>query len=360
MPDTQSFHPTNPSFREIFLKTLANDDTLPYKLKCVGFAFILYAFGAFTTLMTNTFSKFIIDYAFLATTVAGGLTLCLIVSACKQIDLTIANLDPAFKHSEKEEFARFLQETNDCRFAVLWYHLLSISFSAFFAILSFLGVIGPPWVKAIDPASKGINLAYYMLWCAVMGYGVGVALYLLKYYSSTIHAYSERFLTSERINLLIPTFEMSGLRPLGKLSLRFSIACSVPTFAILVTVFSHYMGEGAFLLSKPAYGALTVAYAGILILVFFFPLRQSHRVLVQAKKNAIVHLDKMIQPVIDSNNINDTETLLNLNGICLIRERVLKKSSWPVDLDTLVRFLATVIFPIVGGALLQTLLEGLL
>ena len=340
------------------MKTLAKGSTISYRLKCLGIAFLLYTIGIFATGATNTFSQYVNDVTFMATTVAGGLTLCFVVSASKQIDPTIRQLDQALKHSETKDFARFLKEVNDDRLAVRWYYLLAMGFSAFFAVLGVLGVIGPPWVKFVDPQQRSINLAYYVSWCAVMGYGVGVGLYLLRYYSSAINSYSKRFLTPEKIDLLDPINEKSGVKALGKLALWFSTACTMPSIAILVTIFVSYRrGEELWLLRSSPHVMLVLVYTGILIFIFFFPMRQSHRALVKAKQNTIRSLDKIIKSTLDLRTSGDSEALLKLNSILLLRERVEKTSSWPLNLGIFVKFLATVFFPMVGGAVLQLYLE---
>lgn len=356
--DSELLHPTNPSFPELFLKTLAKGGTISYRLKCLGTAFLLYAIGLFTTRATNTFYQYVNDLTFLATTVAGGLTLCFVVSASKQIDPTIRQLDKTVKHSETKEFERFLKEVNGDGSAVKWYYLLAIGFSVFFAVLGVLGIIGPSWVKFVDPQQRSINLAYYVLWCAVMGYGVGVALYLLRYYSLVINSYSKRFLKPEKINLLDPVNEKSGVKTLGKLALWFNTACTMPTIAILAAIFVSYRrGEELWLLKNLPHAMLVLIYTGILILMFFLPMRQSHHVLIKAKQYRIKSLDNAIQSTFDLRASDDSEALVKLNSILLLRERVEKTPSWPLNLGIFVKFLATVFFPMVGGAVLQLYLE---
>jgi hypothetical protein len=359
MHDTGSLDPTDPSFPELFLRNLARDGTFSHNVKCMGFALMLYTVGLFIALVTGVLPQYINNYSFLATTVAGGLTLCLMIWASKEIDPVIMQVSSTAKVSESEKFMRFREETKSNQSAVKWYYLLSIGFSLLFAILALLGFIGPSWIysSSLSIQCRNINLGYYMSWCAIMGYGTGVALNLLRYYSSLVDSYSKRFLTPENVNLLGTVSEKSGLRPLGKLALKFSFACTMPTMAVFVTAISHYLDTGTLLLSKMPYGALVMVYTGILVFVFLFPLRHSHYVLARAKKNALKSLDDMVESIASSGVQNDLEALLKIHGIRSIRERITGTPSWPLNLGIFVRLLVTVLTPMIGGALLQIYLE---
>lgn len=353
----ETLHPTDPSFPAPFLNTFGNDGVLSYKVKCVSIGFMLYVLGAFVTIASNTFPEYIKDYVYFVCPITGGVTLCLIIHACKQINPTIVELDQTVQHSKKKEFKQFVHKINHDRFGILLYYVFTLGFSTTFAILGYTGVIGPPWVKAVSQSSAYINRIYYILWCAAMGYILGCGLNRLIYYSFVIDVYCKKFVLPEKINMFIPRTKTSELQPLGMLGLRFNIACTMPTVLILTAVVKVYLEGRVLLLTRPIYAIMTVVYLAILILIFFFPLRNSHYTLKKAKEGTINHLNTLTKQVADAGVPNDPEGLAKLNSIYLTVERIKKTTTWPLNFDLLVKLLATIMFPIVGGAILQILFE---
>lgn len=357
MLDEEVLHPTKPSFPEFLLKCFGNNGVLSYKTKCVSIGIILYVLGALTTLSSNSFYGFLNDYAFFVNTIVGSITFCAIVRSCKKMNATFAQLDKTIEHSKDKRFGDFVNEIDRNPMSALWYYVPSVGFAILFAIFGYSGIIGPPWVKEVTLEARIVNHSYYILWCAVMGFILGVALNRLFYYSSAIHKFCTRFVVPEKIRFLIPE-EAGGLKPLGNLALSFCVACTIPSLAIFVTNVKTYI-EGDPLFNRPIYVLMMVIYVSILSIVAFFPIKASHNTLREAKQIVIGQLDELIVKTEKEVTHTNPEGFLTLNSIVSMRDRASKAPIWPLNISLFIKFLTTILFPLIGGALTQVWFEYL-
>jgi len=189
----------------------------------------------------------------------------------------------------------------------------------------------------------------------VNGYILGVILNRLKYYNSIIHRYSTEFLTPEKINTLIPR-EINGLKPLGRLAYIFIIVCTIPSVSILITNIKTYI-EGNWLFGRPLYMAMMVIYMIILIFLFFFPIRASHYTLQKAKNRDIHQLNEMVKQIACHGIPINPEGCIIYNNLILTKERIMKMPTWPLNASLFIKLLATILFPLIGGTIIQIIFE---
>jgi len=355
-------YPTNPSFPEVLLKTLGNNGRLSYKIKSISFLFILYSMGLFVTVTTNTLDLYIKDYPFFVQTIICGITFYAIIDCLKEINSTFSQLNHIMG-TRKKEFNYFIDKVNSSSNAVYFYYLYTLGLGIIFPLLGYYIFIGPDYVNMASQNIKYINRIYYLTYLAIMGYGIGCVLNRLIYYSSVIHKYCKKFLLPEKLNMLNP-IEMDKLKSLGVLAFKFTFACTIPTIVILTNIFRVYTERGPtatreILYNYPIYAILIVTYVVILVLVFFLPIRMSHDTLIKAKKRGLEHINDMFKQITQKMKTINPEELQTLNNIIITHKRVSQTPTWPLNLGLFVKLLTTVLFPLIGGTILQLSFEYL-
>ncbi len=356
----QALDPLNPSFPEYFLRIFGNKGILPYQVKCLSLGPALYFLGLVVAYFSNTLYDFIIDYGFLANSIISSITFCAIIYACHQINPTLAELDSVIKHSQNEEYAKFLKAADDEEKVLspkFWYYFYVLITPSILVLFACLGLIGPPWLVTNGGIAARL---YYLFWLIVMGITAGVSISRIGYYAFTINDYCERFVLPKRINFLVPN-QVDGLKPLGSLALKFNIALVIPSLIVLIFFFrTVYVLPEIYAPRAPVYTLILLAYVVVLIFVFIFPLRNAHKSLLNGKKETIKKIQEKTAKFEAEGAIEDLEKLGAIGSNLAAYTIVKKMGTWPINFQTLVSAFATVLFPLIGGVVLQILFETLL
>jgi len=357
------FDMTIPSYPAPFRSWLVRSGSISYKFKCLSIGPFLYIVGTLTTLATNTFHEFVLDYAFLLGCIISSVALCGIVYGCKQISPTINQLDETVEHSKDTRFKNFIFEmTNEGSWCGVrnryWYYSHAFGLAVLVAISAYLGFIGPPWVKDVSQRFGWINHFYFFgFWAPVMGYILGLGFELAWMYADSINRYCSGFVKADKIKLY-PLEGSGGLKALGKLAVKINIACVTPMVYILVVLFKTWTERGTTLMGNPLYLSMLAIYATVLALVFFYPIMPAHKALVSAKAKAKDCLNRMAKQSFGQGVFVDSpENCILLSSILSSRQSLNKVSTWPLDLRLSIWSMSTILFPLIGGAILQIWFE---
>jgi len=365
MSDIVSLTPTNVQFPEIILRVLGNNGRLSYKIKCLAFGLLLYLVGLFITTLTNTNHIYLSDYPWLIKNLVSGFTFYAIIRALHQINPTLLMVSYSLYNYNETKYIKFVENINKDKNAGLFYHIFTLVSSFIFSMLSIFMFIGPYWVQpTLSSRVFIINKSYYVIVQAILGYGIGVVLNRLFYYFKLMNKYFYQILTPESINLIVPK-KGGFLHPIGELSLKFTIACTIPSVIIIYRVSTEYLKIGIdgiinIIQVKPVYILMVFTYLIILIIVFFYPIRRSHYILISAKEVAIHYVDDIINEIIQSNKRDELEKLRTLNDVITTRERINKTSTWPINPSLIFKITSILLFPffsLIVSILLQIYLE---
>lgn len=358
---SSEFDITLPPYPAPFRRRLASNGILSYKVKCLSIGPILYILGALTTLATDTFHEYINDYAFFVACMILSVSFCGVVYACKQISPTINDLDKTDEHSKNSEFRGFINFATQEGY---WYHirdrywnyLHTFGLSALSVIVAYLGIVGTPWVREVGLNARQVNHVYYMFWAAIMGYIVGLAFELTWGYSYVINRYCQDFIQVDNIRLL-PLEEAGGLKPLGKLAFRINIASALPTIYGLTVIFKEWTEKGTTLLDKPFQLFILVVYVPVLTLIFLYPIYPAHKKILEAKQKAKENLSDMIKRTFTIRTLDNLESYDSLNSLLSTHSNLRRVSTWPLSLRLSIGSAVTILFPLIGGVILQIWFE---
>lgn len=345
---------------------IINDGRLPYKVKCFSLGIMLYALGLLVTRVSDTFELFFLDYGFFAMSMGSSLTLLGIIYACKQINPTLNLLDKTIHHSEHDRYEEFLnsakheewldtlvQPTTSKLSPFHWYILHIASPIVLLLVLGCLHLIGPCWVKDIQLFSTKwyINFSYYLFWLAFVGYIIGISLNRLGYYAFLINDYCRIFICSPKKKLDFRNSKViEGLRPIGKLALKFNFALSfAPTLVMIIILTRDWLQHQSSVLISPIHVAMLVTYSIFLVFIFFFPIKSIHDTMVTAKKEALEDVQLKIEESI--------EKIRDLGAALIVKKQIEITSTWPYDMGLFAKIVGTVLFPVLAGAILQFMFE---
>ncbi len=352
------YDPANPPFSEPLLKLIGNDGILSYRVKCIAIGPLFYLVGLLVTLLSGTFAIFVSDYAFCIACLMSGVNLYVILHACKQVDSTIGELNNILHYTTDEKFSSFINwaKNESPRRYYLWVIIPVL----FLVIAGTLGYIGPPWVKEVQLSAYLPNKMYYLSWCILMGYLLGVGFNRINRYAHTIYNFSAMFCKPSRIKIFSQD-GLGGLRPLTKLALKINMATALPGFVGVVYLMKSWTERGYPIIALPSYALMAFVYFIVLVCIFIFPLWPVHKAMVTAKNRAQKQIDNIVEKIefsdVDKIDIDSVDLL---SKTLSIREKISKMSTWPLNFGLFIKFVTTGICPIIVGALIQIFLERLI
>ncbi len=347
---------TRPPYPAFFLRVFGNDGVLSYKAKCISTGFILYAIGLGVNIVSGTWPAFINDIGFLTNSILVGIVIFGVFAVCNQIDSTLRTIDKVVGHSQKKRFISFLEKWNGEPVWFVreryWYHFHTLSLTILVALWSYTGVIGNyGWVIETTP-----NSLYHIFWSGTVGYISGVAVNRFGNYTFLINEYCELFLDPEKLNLIYPKTR-KAFESLGRLALRADLVLAIPTIAILINSLSYWWKTGLILpFSSFSHLFMMASYACTLIFVFFFPLKNAHKFLVQIRTRAIERVEADLSLVF-AKKTERTDSYSTIDSLLSIHDRLDKMSTWPLNLKSAMSASVIFLLPVLTGAVFQLILE---
>ncbi len=364
MTGNHEFDLSVPQFPAPFRRFLVEDGILSYKYKILGFPPFLFILGALITLATNTFHVYIVDWGVYVIVIVASVSLFGIVYVCKQVDDTLSELDKTFEHSKNEEFKGFIDEIKSertwCSIPYrYWYYLHTYGLAAGFLTAYSIGLWGSrSWGGNVDPTAGLVNDIFAFILISILGYWVGLGFNLAWEYAYYVNKYCKGFVKAENVELL-PSEDAGGLKPLGKLALTMDIAVATPALWAFALYHAMWM-EGTFLASLPVNLAYLGIYCIVLAIVFFYPISPLHTTLVKAKRTRTEKVGSKIKQVFREEKLDSLESYRFISDLLSTHSALRKAPTWPLDLRMSIGTAVTILFPLIGGAILQIWFEVLL
>lgn len=363
MPISYEFDVSVPPFPAPLRKWLVNGSNT-YKIKCLSIGPLLYILGVLITYNTNTLNEFINDFIPLIACIVSSITLFGIVYATKQIGPVIKELDKRIEHSRKKRFQDFIlnikYERSWCYIPNrYWYylHTYGLALSLLIAI-HITGNFGrlPSWVVIADGDAQWVNYLYFLLAITLIGFFAGLAADLAWEYAYHIHTYCNDFVNVDSIKLYPPE-EAGGLKPLGKLAFKMNIAVVTPVFYVLSWLYKLWAIEGKTILATPTSLLYLLMYVLFLATIFIYPIYPAHKALVKAKVKEITHIDELIRQNCGTGSLSNPQKYELLNNLLVTRNNLNKFLTWPLDVRLSIGSAISILFPLIGGAILQIWFE---
>lgn len=345
-------------FTEFLLSTVCRDGKLSYKIKCVGLGVILYLIGVIASFESGTLQKFLFYFPFVAVFIVLSGTLIALTSFFRKIDDSILQLEKIIcsDRIELDEFIEGAQSGKHISFAgAFWYYFTGIAFGILGFLFSYFVVIReqtviPPWLIMSEP---GILIYYLALW-AFISFLVGCLWNKIVVGIMILREYSKKFVTADKIMPLNPD-KTGGLSILGRVALELDIALAIPALSIAV-----YLIAGV-PLTNPVVTGLILLYTAGLAVVFFLPLSSAHDAMLEAKERELLKIDGIFRKIYAKISAHkeplDPKLLEELRDIYFLYEKVKKMVVWPLDIGLILKYLFTVLFPIISGVTTEFVLK---
>lgn len=382
-----------PTFRVFLLRIFGNDTEfklwgktrlLPYAVKCWVFGIFLYLPGLIISYIEgpNVSADFITNFGFLVASIIVGIALWALVRFFREVDCTIRRLDVVFLRSNKADIERFFDEVRTTMYkgtalarpSPFWYYLESFGGAFIGFALSYFGIIYPKWVQPVlHPTASLLPTLYLHVWCTIVAYVIGVAVWRTGGAVWAIREYCKRFIVPEKIVALSPD-KTGGLKILGDLALKLDIGVAIPSVVVLA-----YMSEGPVLASifpgpaPPPSGpflnifgiCLTTIYTIFLAGVFFLPLSPAHNAMLEGKNNALQEINVMFRTIYSmikeryfhTEQFKSGPLLADLHELYFIYEQTKKMAVWPLNFGLVSKFFLTSSFPLVGTFVFDVILK---
>jgi hypothetical protein len=353
------FDITVPRFPAPLRRFLVSNNLFSYKAKCIIIGPIFYLLGALVSFFTGTFTEYFLHYPTFMAFLTSSLTLCGIVYACKQVSVTIYDLNPTIEHSKDDKFQVFISNINNERTwhklrMRYWYYIHIIGFAIAFAGAAYFGLYGPPiWVVYADQSIRWIiNLYFYAVAAPAIGYIVGNCFNLAMEFLYDVNYYSTTFIKADKLKLFPPE-EIAGLKPIGTLAWKFNAAVVIPVFFALSIILDNLIREGITLLDKAVYPLALSLYVVFLSFVFLYPIWPVHNALAEAKKKAIEQSNLLIRQKSDIKLLENPTNYQSLDNLLLVNKKIRKFKTWPLDLPSSLRSVVTILSPLISGGVLN-------
>jgi|GEM_PF-4435142 len=336
-------------FPEFLLSTLCRDGRLSYKIKCVGLGVILYLIGVIiASFESGTLQKFLFAYPFAVVFIVLSITLIALTSFFRKIDDGILRLEKVIcsDRIKLDEFIESAQSGKNIPFAgAFWYYFTSITFGILGFLFSYFLVI---------PKLTPLLIYYLALWIFI-SFLAGCLWNKIVVGIMILREYCKKFVTSDKIMPLNPD-KTGGLSILGRISLELDIALAIP--AILIPV---YHGIAKVSLTDPAAMGLILLYTAGLAVVFFLPLSSAHDVMLEAKERELLKINGIFRKIYAKIPVHDEpldpKLLEQLRDLYFLHEKVRKMVVWPLDIGLILKYLFTVLFPIIIGVTTELVLR---
>lgn len=360
------FDVTSFEFPEFFFSVLGSDGKLPFWVKCIGFASLLYSIGVVVNFVSNTLLPltgtsveipYLMDYSFMTICAVLGCSLAFFLSTLRKLDDTIMEVSRRIgalsTPADEKKFMEFISWIKqwmpvDERLVLkpsFWYYLETIGG----AILGAL--VGVYWsIYSTDlfwgRAQYAVSAVYFVFFCAVVAYVIGAVMFGAMGSVKAIRRYCRDFITQDRVLALNPD-RVGGLRPLGQFSLGLDISFALPSFVIF-----SYLIQGVSI-THPVVATTLLLYTSILIVVFFIPLSAAHDSMLEAKERAYAQVNEIFKEI--NSKISAGKKRFNfkhmeaLKDVYFLHEKVSKMAVWPLNIGIVLKFVATSSFPVVGS-----------
>jgi hypothetical protein len=333
-----------------------------YKLKCLSYGLVLYLTGVALAATVNTLDYYIADYPIAVACGISSIALYGLAHGNKGVSITINQLDERTEHSKEKEFHQFVDYLKrENRWLGLrdryWYYALTFGLitSIFVAFLSGL-FDGPLFILNAGQNFPWLRPVALLVFSSGLGYALSNGFCLAHGYAFCINKYSDEFVKPEKTRLF-PSEEAGGFKPLGILALRINIASAIGVVYALTIMYKGWVEKGYTLLNRPIYMFLLIIYACALAYIFFYPLMPVHTALANAKKRASDHINNMIKQKSKKGFPQKPEDCQALGSLLTARQNINRVPTWPLSSRLSIGSAASILFPLVGGAILQIWIE---
>lgn len=338
-------------FPEFLLSTLCHDGKLSYKIKCVGLGIILYLIGVITCFKDGKLVDFLQCYQLAALFIVLSGTLIALTSFFRKIDDSILWLEGVIC-SDRIKLNEFIDGAQSGKHIPLagafWYYFTGIALgilglSFFYFVVIPYNAVYLNWVTFDEP---GIFKYYYLSLWFFVPFLIGCFWNKIIVGIMILREYCKKFVTADKIMPLNPD-KTGGLSILGRLALELDTALAIP--ALLIPV---YLIAGV-PLKNPVVIGLIILYTAGLAVVFFLPLSSAHDAMLEAKERELLKIDGKFRKIHAKTSahkeILDPKLLEELRSIYFLYEKVSKMVVWPLDISLILKYLFTVLFPIIIG-----------
>jgi hypothetical protein len=362
MASHKQFDLTIPTFPAPFKRWLVSNGTMSYKFKCLSYGLVMYLLGAVITIAVNTFDRYVVDYPTAIACAVSSITLYGLVHGCKEVSSTINQLDKRIEHTKDKKFHDFVDFfTNEHCWHGLsdryWYYLLMLGLIIGLLVGYSSGLFDfPPYVQQAGQNIAWLRPLASLIFSFSSGYAVSSGFFLAHRYAVCINMYCNEFVKPEKARLF-PVEEAGGFKSLGKLALRINIASVTPAAYALSVVYRGWIEKGYTLLNRPIYVLCLIIYACALFFIFFHPLVPVHTALVDAKTRAAEHVDEMFERKFSQGITQNAEDFQFLSNLIVTRQYINRVPTWPLSPRLSFGSAISILFPIIGGAILQICFE---
>ncbi len=359
------FDPAHFEFREYIVSKIGSDGKLPYWAKCICFSLALYGMGILATFLSKTLlpqaggqvrPAYSEDYFFMVVCAVAACTLAFFISTLRKLDDSLMQvsrrigiLSKSDEEKKLSEFFIYVQHWMPAgnRFFLkpqFWYYLETIGGAFLGASAAFYFIIHsqtPFWGSTLS----SVAAIYYIFFWAILTYLMGAVIFATMGSIKAIRRYCKEFVTQDRVLALNPD-KVGGLRPLGQFSLGLDITFALPSFVI----FTYLVLGGSII--DPVVIASLALYTLVLVVVFFVPLGAAHDSMLAAKEKAYDQIHQMFSEINCKISVKsekpDFKQMKALKETYFMYEKISKMAVWPLNLDIILKFLATSLFPIIG------------
>jgi hypothetical protein len=364
------FDPTHFEFREFLLSKIGSDGRLPYWAKCLCFSAALYSIGILANFASNTLlpqaggevkPAYLADYFFMVLCTVMGCALAFLISTLRKLDDSLMQVSKRIGISSTSDDAKRLSEffsyiqqwmpSGDRFFQKprFWYYLDTVGGALLGALIACYVSVYPQTVFW-GSIRFTVSAIYYVFFGAVLTYVIGAVIFASMGSVKAIRRYCKEFITQDRVVALNPD-KLGGLRPLGQFSLGLDIAFALPSFVMF-----SYLAQG-YPINQPLVILLLVLYTIALVVIFFVPLGAAHGSMLAAKEKAYDQIHQVFNEINSKmstkNKEFDFKQIKALKETYFMYEKVSKMAVWPLNIDTVFKFLATSSFPIVGSIIVD-------
>ena len=348
---------------EYLFRTIGKGGKLSLELKCLLLVLILYVPGLITSHFAGTLEIYAPDWRRFVSTVSIGVIVWLLIRFLKRMNRKIQHVSQILSPPKKErpnqkghkEWKRWEEKIEHYKkwacslTSHAWYYFQTIAGAICGYILGVLTIdpkIG--WV-----GGNILTELYLRIWYVFLGFLVGGSLFFMWGVFWAIRKYCKNVISHEDILPLDPD-RTGGLRELGRLALDLDLIVALPSIVFPLYLLTNpelpisIENAGPWIL-------ISIAYALVLIFMFFVSISPAHDDMVTAKTNYLLKIHreykdmhKKIVQKLEPEELIEPGEYKRLSGLYELYDRVESMAVWPLDFQTTLRFSITSLLPLIS------------
>lgn len=339
-----------------------------YWLRFSGLFLLLWAPGLLVSHLSGSFLLYLTDWAHVAYDAMTCIGLLLLINLCRQTTTAIYELDEVVNHTRDKEFSTFLRDWN--RNSLIWYSLCIITPIGYSICMISFNLLGlphgpvPPWVDwqgfgtslpHVSLTTARVNSFYWTYESFLNQLILGIGFNRFAHYFIFINDYGKKYLDKKSIDLLNPQ-DTEGVKPFSRLVVKSTFFCSLPLALSSLVFFERVV----FRKDISVTWLITIAVCvSLFVVTFFYQMKWVRSTLLNSKTQALSIIDEEIQKA-RRRIAEDLGAFSDLVSLFAFRDRLKKTHTWAVDTEMLSKFFLAILIPILGGAIVQIVLERLL